>query len=351
VKKRILFCTLIVCVFYGSVAGLAAQESPNTPTARRPSGGAASNAPQGPSSEMQALDSLRNEIEMSLWMLRAGDFANVDFDTIASSKPARMSNPTGQGAGNAMNINFFTFIPKKLAPGQKAPLIVFIHGGVHDHYGIHENFHWLRELVQQGYIVVAPEYRGTTGYGAGYYNQIDYGGAEVDDVHDVRDWAVANLPQVDPSRIGIVGHSHGGYITLMAIFRWPHDWNVAYAGCPVSDLVMRMGYKGQAYQDTFASFMGKSAEDNPMEYRRRSPVFYADKLDTPLLIHTNTTDQDVNVMEVEHLIDALKANGKKFEYKIYQNAPGGHTFNEIDTALAVESRKEVYAFLARYLKP
>jgi dipeptidyl aminopeptidase/acylaminoacyl peptidase len=56
-------------------------------------------------------------------------------------------------------------------------------------------------------------------------------------------------------------------------------------------------------------------------------------------------------MEVEHLIDALKAAGKNFEYKIYDNAPGGHHFNRIDTALGRGSRKEIYAFLAKQLKP
>ena len=55
-------------------------------------------------------------------------------------------------------------------------------------------------------------------------------------------------------------------------------------------------------------------------------------------------------MEVEHLIEALKAAGKSFESKIYQSAPGGHAFNVIDTKLARESRKEIWAFLARYLK-
>ena len=87
-----------------------------------------------------------------------------------------------------------------------------------------------------------------------------------------------------------------------------------------------------------------------MEYRRRSPYFWADKLATPLLVHTNTNDEDVNVMEVQHLIDSLKAAGKKFEYKIYENAPGGHRFNRIDTALARQSRQEVWTFLAKYLK-
>lgn len=71
----------------------------------------------------------------------------------------------------------------------------------------------------------------------------------------------------------------------------------------------------------------------------------------PLLIHTTTNDEDVNVPEVERLIQALKAEGKEFEYKIYQDAPGGHIFNRIDTPLARESRREIYRFLAQCLHP
>ena len=74
-----------------------------------------------------------------------------------------------------------------------------------------------------------------------------------------------------------------------------------------------------------------------------------EKLQTPLLVHTTTNDRDVNVVEVQHLLNALKAADKKFESKIYQDAPGGHSFNRIDTAYARESRAEIYAFLARYL--
>jgi dienelactone hydrolase len=59
----------------------------------------------------------------------------------------------------------------------------------------------------------------------------------------------------------------------------------------------------------------------------------------------------VNVLEVEHLIQALKAADKKFEYKIYKAAPGGHSFNRLDTTLAQESRAEIYRFLAKYLAP
>ena len=159
-----------------------------------------------------------------------------------------------------------------------------------------------------------------------------------------------NLPFVDPARVGIFGWSHGGYHALMNILQWPDDYKVAYAGVPVSDLVARMGYTGQGYRDLFEEFIGKQPEDNVMEFRRRSPVYHAEKLRTPLLIHTTTNDEDVHVLEVEHMIAALKAAGKQFEYKIYQNAPGAHRFNRIDTKLAKESRREMWDFLARYLK-
>lgn len=308
-------------------------------------------APEPPPSRewtARRLEVLEKQSEDLMWYFQLGDIANIDFARITTSQPVRMSNPTGQGAGNPLIIPVYTFVPKKLGSA-KAPLIVLVHGGVHGNFGI-SNAHIVRELMEQGYVVVAPEYRGSTGYGSGLYDQIDYGGAEIDDTHDARNWAVENLPNVDGNRVGIIGWSHGGYHTLFNIFRWPADYKVAYAGVPVSDLVQRMGYKSQGYRDIYEGFLGKSADENPMEYRKRSPVNHVEKLQTPLLIHTNTNDEDVNVMEVQHLIEALKAAGKKFEYKIYQDAPGGHAFNRVDTRLAKESRAEIYAFLAKYLK-
>ncbi len=306
-------------------------------------------APPARDQARHGLLTLEKQLDDLLWYQKLSDVALIDKVKITSTKPIRMSNPTGQGAGNPLIIWAYTFTPKKLG-NHKAPLLVFVHGGVHANFDT-SYAHIMRELMDQGYVVVAPEYRGSTGYGEDFYEQIDYGGAEIDDTHSVRDWAVQNLPQVDAARVGILGWSHGGYHTLLNIARWPKDYKVAYAGCPVSDLVMRMGYKGPGYQRQFAEFIGKTAANDPMEYRRRSPVFHAGEIQTPLLVHSNTVDEDVNVMEVEHLVAALKAAGKQFEYKIYQNAPGGHHFNRIDTTLARESRQEIYAFLARYLKP
>ena len=151
-----------------------------------------------------------------------------------------------------------------------------------------------------------------------------------------------------------MGWSHGGLISLFNIFEYPDQYQVAYAGVPVSDLIARMGYKTQGYRDLYSVdfHIGKTAYANVEEYRRRSPAWQAHKFqDTPLLIHTNTNDADVNVLEVEHLIKTLKAEGKTFEYEIFKEIPGGHSFDRMDTRIAKEIRLKIYSFLAEQLKP
>ena len=295
---------------------------------------------------------LSKNVDDLLWYQKLGDVAVIDKVRYTSKPPHVIKNPTGQGANNPVVIPAYTFVSRKFASAKKLPLLIFVHDGVHGDFST-LYAHVVRELIDQGYLIIAPEYRGSVGYGGGFYNQIDYGDYENDDVLAGKKWAVENMPQVDPDRVGIIGWSHGGMITLMNIFDHPEDYKVAYAGVPVSDIIMRLGYKPQQYRTIFseATHIGKDPSDNVAEYRRRSPVWNAQKLKTPLLIHTNTNDEDVNVMEVESLINALKANDKKFEYKIYQDAPGGHNFNRLDTKLAQDSRVEIYRFLAKYLSP
>jgi len=298
--------------------------------------------------------SLAKQIDDLLWYQRVGDICSIDKVSYTGPPPRNIPNPTGQGAGNPLIIRAYSFIPKDLDPSKKHPLIVLVHGGVHSDFRS-SGSNIVRELIEQGYVIIAPDYRGSTGYGQGFWRQIDYGGLEVEDCYAGRNWALEHYPFLDPQRVGIMGWSHGGLISLMNIFEHPRDYRVAYAGVPVSDIIARMGYKSQSYRDLFSApyHIGKTAEDNVNEYRKRSPSWNAEKLQTPLLIHTNTNDEDVNVLEVERLIQALKAAGKQdlFQYKIYQDAPGGHSFNRLDTKLAKESRQEIYRFLAKHLTP
>ncbi len=295
-------------------------------------------------------DVLAKKIDDLLWYQRVGDVAVIDKVRIYGPPRWKEPNPDAIGAGNPVKFYCYVFTPREPASG-KLPLLVLPHGGVHGDFTTYYA-HIVRELMAQGYIVVAPEYRGSTGYGKWFYELIDYGGLEVEDCLAARDWAVANHPRVDPKRVGILGWSHGGLIALMSLFNHPDSYACAFAGVPVSDLVLRMGYMDQEYRDLYEApyFIGQSANENLEEYKRRSPVWHVEKLEKPLRIHTNVHDEDVNYVEVEHLIQALKAAGKNFEYEV-SDVPGGHSFDRLDTPEAWSYRKKIYAFLARYLKP
>jgi dipeptidyl aminopeptidase/acylaminoacyl peptidase len=298
------------------------------------------------------LDMLQKAVDDVLWYQKVGDVASIDKVYMTGPPRWKEDNPTAMGYGNPVKFWSYVFIPKDLDPARKYPLIVFPHGGVHSDFSTYYT-HIIRELMAQQYIVVAAEYRGSTGYGKGFYESIDYGGLEIEDVDASRQYMIDNCEMVDKDRVGIIGWSHGGLITLMNVFDHPENYKVAYAGVPVSDLIARMGYSTQSYRDLYSAdyHIGKTAHDDVDEYRRRSPAWQAHKLQTPLLIHTNTNDDDVNVLEVEHLIKSLKAENKKFEYKIYQDLPGGHSFNRLDNRKAREIRLEIYQFLERYLSP
>jgi dipeptidyl aminopeptidase/acylaminoacyl peptidase len=297
------------------------------------------------------LDALTKAVDDNLWFQRVGDVAVVEKVRLYGPPRWKEESDTAIGAGNHVKFYAYLFTPRADFGVRKLPLLVFPHGGVHGDFNTYY-VHVVRELMAQGYVVVAPEYRGSTGYGRGIYEDIDYGGREVEDALAARDWAVEHHPRVDGDRVGILGWSHGGLITLMSLFRHPDSYVVGFAGVPVSDLVQRMGYLTQDYRDLYEAeyFIGESAFENLEEYKRRSPVWNVDGLRDPLRLHGNVRDEDVNVIEVEHLIQALKAAGKEFESEIY-DLPGGHSFDRLDTPEAWRVRRENYRFLARHLKP
>ncbi len=295
---------------------------------------------------------LARKIDEQMLFQALADVAVCEKVRYTGPPPRVVKNPTAPGAKNPVIIPAYTFLPRKHLNGQKLPLIVFAHGGVHGNVGANYA-NVFRELLNQGYAIIAPDYRGSSGYGRQFWELIDYGGLEIEDVFAGRQFMLEAHDNIDPERVGIMGWSHGGLITLMNLFAHPKEFKVGYAGVPVCDLVARMGYHDQGYRDLFSApyHIGKTVREDVDEYRRRSPAWNAEKLQTPVLIHTTTNDEDVHVLEVEHLIKGFKAAGKSFEHKIYKDAPGGHQFNRLDTKFARESRAEVYRFLAKHLNP
>ena len=238
--------------------------------------------PTDPAQRIRALEerlttmeqTLAKDIDDLMWFQRMGDIAVVDKVKYTGPPPRVVPNPTGQGATNPVIINAYTFFPKKF-PNVKLPLLVYVHGGVHSDFNT-SSLHIIRELIEQGYAVIAADYRGSTGYGRGFWQLIDYGGLENEDVYAGMKWMLENHTNLDPQRVGILGWSHGGMITLMNIFEHPQDYKVAYAGVPVSDLIARMGYKGQGYRDLYSApyHLGKTERKLPGGYSQVVvPVF------------------------------------------------------------------------------
>jgi dipeptidyl aminopeptidase/acylaminoacyl peptidase len=349
-----LVCIVLSSAFYAQRSGApptASSAAGSPASAATPSG--AAGAQGAGAARDQSADILMKAIEVQKWYTQLGDIAEVNEIRYTSSPRHRPPNPTAPGAKNPLIIHAMTFVPKNIDKTKKQPLIVFAHQGIHSDFGHDFEYSAVRDLVQQGYSVIGPDYRGSTGYGAAFFNEIDYGGLEVEDVFQARAWMLENYDFLDEKRVGMMGWSHGGMITLMNILLHPGAYAAAYAGVPVTDLVLRLGYHDAAYQAIFSApqHIGKTVQGDIQEYLKRSPITYAERLETPLLIHSNTNDEDVNVIEVQRFVAALKAAGKKFEFKIYEDAPGGHEFGRLDTKLGKESRRDIYRFLARYLKP
>lgn len=301
-------------------------------------------------------DILDKKIEDVLWYESLGDVSYVDKVRLFGP-PHHNPKPTGiefydQFLDNNMAFFGYTFIPKFVEHGKKYPLVVLVHGGIHGTFNTLMS-HTVRELVAQGYIVIAPDYRGSIGYGKRMFENIDYGGLENEDALYSRNYMVDNYSIVDPERVAIVGWSHGGMIALNNICRYPDSYTCAMAGVPVSDVTYRLEYKGENYVKDFSAdyHIGKTPQEAPEEYIRRSPTHYAKDLRKPLLINTTKNDNDVGWLEVKMMIDSLKHYGKDFEYEIYEPMPGAHVFERLDTGEATEVRYKTHKFLEKYMNP
>ena len=240
---------------------------------------------------------------------------------------------TYRSRAGGLEVPAYLFEPLGAREGRGHPAMVWVHGGVHGNWGANM-FPFVREAVERGYVVICPEYRGSTGYGREHHLAIDYGGYEVDDVLSAVEY-LRELPHVDPERLGIMGWSHGGYIALLSVFREETPFKAAAAMVPVTNLVFRLSYKGPRYQHYFATqarLRGLPFEKRAL-YIERSPVFHVDKLAIPLLVHVATNDTDVDFYESQQIVDALRARKPALaETKVYVDPPsgpsgGGHTFN------------------------
>ena len=272
---------------------------------------------------------------------------------------------TYKSRADGLEIPAYVFAPLVKNPAGHAAL-VWVHGGVHSSWGI-GMWPFVREAVQKGYVVITPNYRGSTGYGNDFHRKIDYGGMEVDDVYSSIDY-LKTQSYVDMDRLGMMGWSHGGFITSLNLTREGQPFRAGVAMVPVTNLIFRLSDHGPGYQRDYAAEEGIKGLpfENVPEYIRRSPTFHFDKLNVPLLAHVATNDCDVYFRENQQFIYTLRALKPDLsETKIYVNPPQGgggcgHTFNRRvnassterdDTPEQIDSWNRVYTFFEWNLRP
>jgi len=281
----------------------------------------------------------------------------------ASAGYMQFEKTTYPSGADDLQIPAFVFRPLTPAAPQSRAAIVWVHENIRGH--LYEHYiPYIREATARGYVVIAPEYRGSIGYGQAYYDAIDYGGAEVADVATAVSVLTARYPEVDPARIAIMGWSHGGMIALLAIFRHQTLFKAAVTMVPVTNLFHRLAWKGVERQRQAIdpqNRLGGLPSEKPQVYKERSPLFQVDKLQIPLLVHLTDNDNDVNIEEGQQLVDALRSRKPALaDTKIYHDAPGGHTFDRrVDpktgqpenTPAQRDSWNRVWSFLDWHLEP
>lgn len=248
------------------------------------------------------------------------------------------------------------FVPKDLDRSKKHPAIIWVHGDgvnqnydgwhVQQHYATYYSFH--QYLLQEGYVVIAPDYRGSIGYGRQWRTGV-YDSVGVDDADDA--WMAANylktLSYVDSQRIGIWGLSYGGFFTLIAVTKQPTLFRAAVdvAGVVSYDMYYEDPYHG----GWTVSRMNGGPEQNPTAYANARPIDHMGQLQRPLLILAGTADVNVPFIETVALVDRLLQLGKGplFSFRMY---PG--EFHYFDRADVLEDAwHRVDAFFRAHLRP
>ncbi|MEK6303699.1 MAG: S9 family peptidase [Acidobacteriota bacterium] len=231
--------------------------------------------------------------------------------------------------------------PPNFDPSKKYPILFYVYGEpagqtVVDRWGGARGL-WHQMLAQQGYLVASVDNRGTPAprgraWRKSAYRQIGSLSSQ-DQAAAAR--AIGRWPYVDASRVAIWGWSGGGEGTLSGILRYPDVYGTGMAVAPVTD----MRYYDTIYQERYMGLPTENAED----YKRCSPITYANQLKGNLLVVHGTGDDNVHYQNTEALINALVAANKPFTMMAYPNRSHGISEGKNTT-------RHVYELLTRYLR-
>lgn len=242
-------------------------------------------------------------------------------------------------------ISALMWVPFNLKRDGSNPALVLPHGGP---TGQVVDYWWpdVAALVSRGYICIAPNVRGSTGYGIEFQkaNYQDLGGGDLqDEVYAVR--FLLNSGYVDPKKVGITGGSYGGFMTLMAIGKTPDVWAAAVELYGIIDWYTMLQHSDPFLQEYVKSILGDPVAQREV-YERTSPIKYIHAVRAPLLVLQGENDSRVPKEEAQQVVDLLKKDGKIVDVHYYPEE--GHGFAKRENNIDAITR--TVDWFDRYLK-
>lgn len=245
-----------------------------------------------------------------------------------------------------LTIPALLYKPHQANPNAKVPALIWIHGGPggQSRTGYSP---MIQHLVNHGYAVLSVNNRGSSGYGKTFYHLDDLRHGE-DDLQDIvyGKKYLQNLDWVAADRIGVIGGSYGGYLT-MAAMAFTDEFEVGINIFGVTNWVRTLESIPpwwEAFRESLYAELGDPAVDGE-RLRRISPVFHGDKVQKPVLVVQGANDPRVLQVESDEMVAAIRANNVPVEYVLFDDE--GHGF--LKKSNRIKAQKAYLAFLKQYL--
>jgi dipeptidyl aminopeptidase/acylaminoacyl peptidase len=265
--------------------------------------------------------------------IRAGDMV----------EPYLVHYPSGDGK---WTISAFVYVPYNLPRNGESPAIVLVHGGPTAQWMNGFN-RFVQFAANQGYLIIAPNYRGSSGYGEEFQraNLFDMGGGDLADVLAAADW-IKQTGYVDPKKIALMGGSYGGYLTMMGVSKAPETWAAGVAMVPFVNWSTEIQNEDPFLQQWDLATMGDPIK-NKARFEDRSPINFIDQIKAPLFLVAGGNDPRCPKTEAQQVVDGIKKRGGVVEFKVYEDE--GHSFARVGNQIDVYKR--ITDFLKAHVPP
>jgi len=250
---------------------------------------------------------------------------------------------------DGLEIPAIYYLPHQASADNPVPALVWVHGGPggQSRQGFNSTIQY---LVNHGYAVLAVNNRGSSGYGKSFYKMDDqnHGDKDLKDCVAGKDW-LATQTAIDADKIGIIGGSYGGYMTMAALTYAPEQFDVGVNLFGVTNWMRTLKSIPpwwESFKEALYLEMGDPNTEDSIRLKQISPLFHTDKVTKPLIVLQGAQDPRVLKAESDDIVEGVKKNGVPVEYVLFEDE--GHGFVKKDNQ--IEAYSSILKFLDKYLK-